>query len=81
MTLRIHGLVQQVPASSARRSRFKSSNFYPTSGFRKWSIQLLSVVKHLLKRGSFPDSEFSQLSEQRLVDAVRCVSLDLLSGS
>ena len=28
--------------------------------------------KHLLKRGSFPDSEFSQLSEQRLVDPVRC---------
>ena len=30
-----------------------------------------------LERGSFPDSEFSQLSEQRL----RCVSLDSLSGS
>ena len=39
-----------------------------------------SVAKHLLKRGSFPDSDFSQQSEQRLVDAVRCVSFDSLSG-
>jgi hypothetical protein len=40
-----------------------------------------SVVKHLLKRGSFSDSEVSQLSEQRLIDAVRLVSLDSLAAS
>ena len=61
----------------------KSENFYLMSGSRKWSIQLFSVVKHLLKRGSFSDSEVSQLSEQRLIAAVRCtwVSLDSLAAS
>ena len=59
----------------------KSENFYLMSGSRKWSIQLFSVVKHLLKRGSFSDSEVSQLSEQRLIDAVRWVSLDSLAAS
>ena len=51
------------------------------SGSRKWSIQLFPVVKHLLKRGSFSDSEVSQLSEQRLIDAVWWVSLDSLAAS
>ena len=50
------------------------------SGSRHWSIQLFSVVKHLLKRGSFPDSEFSQLSEQRRYGTVRCVSFGFAVG-